>query len=190
MRGEFRVVRIDNDVLEALAAEIGAPRPENLFPREPQRNATLARTFRRLYHAIEDGNTLERQECLFTFLVTLAAHGRRRFARTGGRGTPGVGRAQDLLHARFDASLSLDDLAQAAGTDKFTLLHAFSRELGITPHAYQIQLRMARACQLIARQVPLAEVALAVGYSEQSALHRPFKRLVGVTPGAYAHARR
>jgi AraC-like DNA-binding protein len=190
MRGGFRVVRIYNDVLEALIAEIEARRPEDLFPREPQRDASLARAFRRLYHAIEDGDTLERQERLVAFLTTLAKHGGHGFARTGGRITPGVRRAQDLLHDRFDASLTLDALAEAAGTDKFALLRAFSRELGITPHAYQVQLRMARACQLIARQVPLAEVALAVGYSEQSALQRPFKRLVGVTPGAYARARR
>jgi len=72
--------------------------------------------------------------------------------------------------------------------DKFALLRAFSNELGITPHAYQIQVRMARACRLIAQGVPLAEVAHKVGYSEQSALHRPFKRRIGVTPGAYARA--
>jgi AraC-like DNA-binding protein len=101
-----------------------------------------------------------------------------------------VRRAQELLHARFDGSLSLDELAEAAGTGRFALLRAFSRESGITPHAYQVQLRMARACRLIERQVPLAAVALEVGYSEQSALHRPFKRLVGVTPGAYARAAR
>jgi AraC-like DNA-binding protein len=190
MRAEFRVVRIDNDLLEALTAEIDARRPEEVFPREPQRDAALAQAFRRLYRAIENGDTLERQECLFAFLSTLMRDGRRGFARTGGGKSPGVQRAQALLHARFDASLSLDELAEAAGTEKYALLRAFSHEVGITPHAYQVQLRMAHACRLIARQVPLADVALEVGYSEQSALYRPFTRLVGVTPGAYARAHR
>jgi AraC-like DNA-binding protein len=189
MRAEFRVVRIDNDMLEALTAEIDARRPEAVFPREPQRNTALAGTFRRLYRAIEHGDTLERQECLFAFLATLAEPARRP-APTGGRTSPGVRRAQSLLRARFAAALSLDELAEAAGTGKFALLRAFSHELGITPHAYQVQLRMARACRLIAQRVPLAEVALEVGYSEQSALYRPFTRLVGVTPGAYARAKR
>jgi AraC-like DNA-binding protein len=100
----------------------------------------------------------------------------------------GVRRARDLLHARFDASLTLDELAAAAGSKKFALLRAFSREIGMTPRAYQVQLRIARACQLIAQGEPLAETALAVGYSEQSALARQFRRVVGVTPGAYARA--
>jgi len=70
------------------------------------------------------------------------------------------------------------------------LLRSFSRELGLTPHVYQVQLRMARACRLIKQGVSLAEVALAVGYSEQSAMARQFRRVVGVTPGVYARATR
>lgn len=100
-----------------------------------------------------------------------------------------IARARELLHARFNADVSLGELARAANMDRFALLRAFSKELGLTPHAYQVQLRMARACRLIAEKVPLVDVALAVGYSEQSALQRPFKRLVGVTPGTYAGTR-
>jgi AraC-like DNA-binding protein len=99
-----------------------------------------------------------------------------------------VRRARELLHTRFNTVVSLEELAHATGTEKFTLLRAFARELGITPHAYQEQLRIERACRLIARGVPLPEAALAVGYSQQSALQRPFKQLEGVTPGEYVRA--
>jgi AraC-like DNA-binding protein len=107
-----------------------------------------------------------------------------------GRDPHAVYRARELLHARFNESLTLVELSQAAGTDRYALLRAFSHELGMPPHAYQMQLRVARACRLIAEGVALADVAIAVGYSEQSALHRPFVRLVGVTPGEYARALR
>ena len=190
MRGEFRVVRVDNDLLNAMAEEIGARRGERPFPREPQHDRALIPAFAHLYRAIDCGEKLEMQECLFAFLAALVVRGQRSLTLSGARTTQGVHRARELLHAQFDASLSLDELAHAAGSDKFALLRAFSHELGMTPHAYQVQLRMARACRLIAQDVPLADVALAVGYSEQSALHRPFKRRVGVTPGAYARALR
>jgi AraC-like DNA-binding protein len=111
-------------------------------------------------------------------------------APNGYLGPGGVARARELLHARFDAQVSLDELAHAAGLSRFALLRAFSRDLGMTPHAYQVQLRMAHACRLIASAVPIVEAALAVGYSEQSALQRPFRRLIGVTPGEYARALR
>lgn len=72
----------------------------------------------------------------------------------------------------------------------FALLCAFARELGLTPHAYLVHLRVARARRLIVDGWTLADTALAVGYSEQSALTRQFRRLVGITPGAYARATR
>ena len=43
---------------------------------------------------------------------------------------------------------------------------------------------------LLARGVPQAEVAARVGLYDQSQLHRHFKRIAGVTPGAYARAAR
>ena len=43
---------------------------------------------------------------------------------------------------------------------------------------------------LLARGVPQAEVAARVGLYDQSQLHRHFKRILGVTPGAWARAMR
>ena len=189
MLGDFRVVRVDNQLRNGVLEDIGVRRSSYPFPRRPQSDPRLARAFAGLYGAIDAGELLQIQERLFAFLG-LAARAGRAFTDSGARGAEAVRRARELLHARLDVSVSLDELARAAGTDKFALLRAFSRTLGMTPHAYQVQLRIARACRLIARRVPLADVALAVGYSEQSALHRVFKRLVGVTPGDYARALR
>jgi len=188
MRGEFRVVRVDNALLYATTGELGVHAGESPFPREPLCRRPLAQLFARFYEAIARGEKLETQERLFAFLASLVGLGARPVAPNGTRNAQGVCRAREVLHAQFDTLVSLDELAQAANMDKFGLLRAFSNELGITPHAYQVQLRMARACRLIAQRVPLAEVAQIVGYSEQSALQRPFKRLIGVTPGAYAGA--
>jgi AraC-like DNA-binding protein len=189
MRGEFRVIRVDYDLLQAIAEEVGGRRGGTRFPREPQRDPALAHAFAHLYRSIDRDDRLDAQERLYAFLSALLAHGPEPPVQAAAStNTPVVRRARELLHAGLDTSLSLDELADAAGTDKFALLRTFSAELGITPHAYQVQLRVARACRLIARGAPLADVALSVGYSEQSALHRPFKRLVGVSPGAYARA--
>jgi AraC-like DNA-binding protein len=186
MRGEVRVIRVyDDDLPDEMREELGARRGGSPFPRGPQNYPPLARSFARLYGAIRGGETLEMQERLLAFLAAMVELGPRSAMPAAAAETRGVRRAQELLHARFDGEVSLDELALAAGTNKFTLLRGFAREHGMTPHAYQVQLRMARACRLLARGVPLADVALAVGYSQQSALHRSFKRLVGLTPGDY-----
>jgi AraC-like DNA-binding protein len=189
IRGELRVVRIDNDLLDLNLEELGVPRTARPLPLRPQLAPALMMAFSALYRAIEHGERLEMQGCTFGFLAALVEP-TRRLAGGRERNSKGVGRARDLLHARFEGSPSLDELASAAGIEKFALLRAFARELGLTPHAYLVQLRVARARRLIAHGGSLADVALAVGYSEQSALTRQFRRLVGVTPGVYARAAR
>ena len=188
MRGEFRVIRVDTLLLDTIVEEVGLRPGDSHFPRAPVGHEQHARRFAQCYDAIATGDRLAVEQRLVTFVAGLlgARGGASDATRSGAHGA--IERARELLHARFDAHLSLDELAQAAGMDRFRFLRAFSQQLGMTPHAYQMQLRIARARRLIAANVPLAEVALAVGYSEQSALQRPFKRLVGVTPGAYARA--
>ncbi|TDY34934.1 AraC family transcriptional regulator [Janthinobacterium sp. 75] len=69
-------------------------------------------------------------------------------------------------------------------------LHAlFREEMGASPHAWLLQQRMARACELLAASdASLAGIALAAGFSEQSALTRAMRDSMDVTPAAYRRA--
>jgi AraC-like DNA-binding protein len=100
--------------------------------------------------------------------------------------TPAVARTRDALHERFAEEVPLEELATIAGMSKCHLVHLFHKEMGLPPHAYQIQLRVARARVLVAAGVPLAEVATMTGFADQSHLTRLFKRVVGMPPGQYA----
>jgi AraC-like DNA-binding protein len=102
--------------------------------------------------------------------------------------TPAVARARDLLHERFADELPLDGMARTVTMSKCHLVHLFHKELGMPPHAYQIQLRVTQARRLVAAGTPLAEVASLTGFADQSHLTRLFKRIVGVSPGQYAAA--
>jgi AraC-like DNA-binding protein len=189
MQGEFRVLRIENELLRSCSQQLDSATIRLLLPREPLLDARVTRVFTELYWTLGDPVTsrLRIEELMFGLLHRVVDAGR------GGtlasiQNDRGVRRARDLLHAQFNGEVSLDELASAAGVNKFSLLRAFSRELGMTPHAYQMQLRVARARRLITAGTPLAEVAQEIGYSEQSALNRAFKQLIGVTPGDYAQA--
>jgi AraC-like DNA-binding protein len=102
------------------------------------------------------------------------------------RALPSVRRALARIDADPAAPLTLAELASEAGVSRFQLLRGFARELGLTPHAYVIQQRIALARRLIRARVPLPEAALASGFCDQSHLHRCFLRQFGVTPGRYA----
>jgi AraC-like DNA-binding protein len=58
--------------------------------------------------------------------------------------------------------------------------------VGLPPHAFQLDLRIARARALLAAGDPPAAVAAACGFYDQAHLTRVFKQAVGVPPGRYA----
>ncbi|OIQ77529.1 arabinose operon regulatory protein [mine drainage metagenome] len=112
--------------------------------------------------------------------------------RHGGASQPRVGRetvavrtAQELLRADEGAALTLDAVARAVGLSPWHFNRAFSSEVGLPPHAWRNQWRLAQAKTLLRRGQAPVEVAAALGYADQSHLHRHFKRAFGVTPGAY-----
>jgi transcriptional regulator GlxA family with amidase domain len=61
--------------------------------------------------------------------------------------------------------------------------HSSSASAGVTPHHYLIQKRIERAHQKLAQtDLSLAEIAYAVGFSDQGHLARHFRVLLGTTP--------
>jgi AraC-like DNA-binding protein len=99
-----------------------------------------------------------------------------------------VRRVRELLEQRLEENVSLSDLAHEAGLSRFHLLRLFREQVGFPPHAYQLQLRIARARRLLQRGMELAQVAAQVGFADQSHLTRHFKKLLRLTPGQYARA--
>lgn len=100
----------------------------------------------------------------------------------------GAGRlrdVQELIEERCADTLPLTMLAAAAGMSRYHFVRAFRRQVGMTPHAWQIDARIRRARGLLALGVPLAEAALQLGFADQSHFQRAFKQRVAVTPREY-----
>lgn len=113
--------------------------------------------------------------------------------RHGERGRPrdrlGRGlavRVRDVLAERFADAVTLADLEAVTGADRFRLIRAFRSAFGLPPHAWQVQVRLARARSLIRAGAAIAAAAAATGFADQSHLTRMFKRSYGYTPGAIA----
>jgi AraC family transcriptional regulator len=95
-------------------------------------------------------------------------------------------RARDLVHDRFQENLGLGEIAAAVGVHPVYLASMFRRHFQQTVGDYQRQRRVEFACKrLAAGRMPLAEVALAAGFVDQSHFARVFKRYLGMTPGTY-----
>ncbi len=90
------------------------------------------------------------------------------------------------IHEHLDAHLHLELLAQLASMNVHHFVRSFRRSTGFPPHQYVLRQRIERAKALLGEpEVPLAEVALRLGFSSQSSFTTAFRKLTGSTPGAY-----
>ena len=99
-----------------------------------------------------------------------------------------VRRARAFLHEALAEKITLDELAQHAALDKFHLVRAFRSEVGLPPYEYLTHVRVSRVKELLQQGTLVAEAAQAVGFYDESQLHRHFRRIVGVPPGVYARS--
>jgi len=75
--------------------------------------------------------------------------------------------------------------ARIRGASPRTLARAFRRETGLSFGAWRAQLRLMKALELLAREHPVTEVALCLGYASTSAFIHRFRRHLGATPARY-----
>lgn len=84
---------------------------------------------------------------------------------------------KDYLEALPIENVSLDSLAKEANISSFRLCRVFRRETGLSPHAYQILVRVHLAKSLLMKGMPISQVAAEVGFFDQAHLTRHFKRV-------------
>jgi AraC family transcriptional regulator len=95
-------------------------------------------------------------------------------------------RATEIVEEEYARRLALRSIAREVGVHPAHLARGFRAHHGRSVGTYlrEVRVRRAAAC-LAAGNDPIAEIALAVGFSDQSHLHRWFVRLIGETPGRY-----
>lgn len=101
-----------------------------------------------------------------------------------------VRRVQEFLAENLATDIGIEELSAIARLSPFHFARAFKATVGIPPHAYQRQLRMAQACRLLGEpSLSVIEVALSVGFNSPQAFARTFRREFGVTPTDYRRDR-
>ena len=148
----------------------------------------LATRLRYLHELLKcSDNLLERQSAIAeVFGALLSGHTSLQSSRTEGREPKAVSTVRSYLDAHFEENVSLEDLSALVGLNRAYLLRTFRRAVGVPPHSYLIHCRLERAKELLRAGEPVAQVALSVGFSDQSHLNLHFKRQLNVSPGRYA----
>jgi AraC-like DNA-binding protein len=103
---------------------------------------------------------------------------------------PEVARTRDLVERiAADRTLrSVEDAADAFGTDLRTLQRRFLRFVGVHPKwvIQRYRLLEAAAQLRVPRPPKLAALAAALGYADQAHFQREFRNVIGRTPGSFA----
>jgi AraC-like DNA-binding protein len=174
-----RVIYLEGDHLSG--ALVGRAVDTPCFP-----DRWLRRAISALHGALRQPGESLRAESLLTVLTDgLRAHLGDQVRPTG-RDATAAYRLRDLLEAHVLDGLSLDEAGRLLHFHPSHLVRAFSREFGMSPHQYLTSRRVDEARRLILSGEPLSSVARSSGFYDQPHLARHFKRILGVSPGAFA----
>jgi AraC family transcriptional regulator len=91
-----------------------------------------------------------------------------------------------FIDAHLGERLTLVKIADELKLSPYHFAHVFKRLIGIAPHQYVMQRRMDRAKQLLAHTtLPIVEIAVELGFANQSHFSAVFHRVTGLTPLTY-----
>jgi AraC-like DNA-binding protein len=186
----WRMLYLDPPVVEGARADILEGSGRYLtFAAPVFVDATLRSLFDRLFAFSAAGMHPDSMACETALLQVVARARINSTARPTRvtKQTPSIRKIRSRIDADPSASLTLAALATESGLSRFQLIRAFAQQLGLTPHAYIIQQRIALARRLMRGGRPLAEAATGAGFFDQSHFNRCFVRQFGVTPGYYTN---
>jgi AraC family transcriptional regulator len=104
----------------------------------------------------------------------------------GGLGPARLRRITDLVHARLEDELSLDELAQSVGLSTAHFARMFRKSTGETPHQFVLGQRLERAKTMLrAPGARVLDVAVACGFKTQQHFAQVFRDVCGVSPTRY-----
>lgn len=80
---------------------------------------------------------------------------------------------------------TIEEMSEKVCISPFHLIRQFKKEMGLTPHQFQLQCRIRKAQKLLLERKTVTEVAFEMGFCDQSHFDKSFKKLVGMSPAAY-----
>lgn len=197
---DFLQVYLPRDALDEIAAEHGRPPIDALTC--PAGISVLDPVVRQLGSCLLPAlEHPEEASPLFVdhLALALGAHIAHTYGGTRSAATPpcsGLAPWQERRAKEFiDAHLTGDvSLARLAGECELSLSHfarSFRQSTGLTPHRWLLERRIEKSKSLLLDfALPLADIALACGFADQSHFTRVFSRMTGSSPGVWRRMKR
>jgi AraC family transcriptional regulator len=196
--GDFVLVQIDPEFLHHAARELITGERVELILQLGIKDEYLAECIRTLLTEAEQ-QYLGGRAYGESVAIAMATHLVRKYSRTGPllrNRTTGLApfqlrRVTDYIREHLNESVSLEKMASATGLSIFHFARMFKAATGVTPKQFVLRCRLERARELLLTEDrTISEVALEVGFCDQSHLSTHFKRLYGTTPKQFVREAR
>lgn len=190
---DFMLFQISPSSLAKMADDAEVAGVSLLLTETALKDIVLANLTRALLPALKRP---EEANALFVDQMTTAI-GTYLVQRYGGKPIQAISKGARLSRAQEDAAkaillehlegdVSIADVADACNLSRGYFIRAFREATGMTPYQWLLNQRVDRARHLISTSnAPLAEVAVACGFADQSHFTRVFSAIAGRTPGTW-----
>ncbi|MEX2140582.1 MAG: AraC family transcriptional regulator [Pirellulales bacterium] len=190
----YRTAYVSPEVVSRMLSEgsqCGMRSP--VFQRPVISEPSVYRMILRLHDAVDATESRLVQEALLVKVVAFLfrINGSLDAAPAGRNTEPArLREVRDYIDANLGSGVSLGTLSSLTGLSPFQLVNEFRRVFGIPPHQYQLNGRLSLARRLLRGGMPISDVAIETGFSDQSHLTRHFKKFLGLTPGQFLGTRK
>jgi AraC family transcriptional regulator len=106
-------------------------------------------------------------------------------AYRGGLSPARLRRVVELVEAKIEDELSLEEMAKTAQLSRAHFSHMFRQSTGESPHQFFLRCRVERAKQMLRAETRVLDVAVACGFKTQQHFARVFRHFCGVSPTEY-----
>ncbi|QXI52133.1 AraC family transcriptional regulator [Pseudomonas alvandae] len=177
----YRMSYIEPSLIQQVLGGRPLPFIEGGLSNDPRLNIATRRLLNTLEHRLDP---LEEDDAIYDVAQALAAAaGRRRGRRL--LDYPAAERARLFIHDALGQPITLDDLVEASGRDRWSLSRDFRALYGTSPYRYITQRRLNEARRLVLQGLPLSEAALACGFFDQSHMTRLHTQAFGISPARW-----
>jgi len=184
-----RSLRIDPVLMSRIIEQVTGQQHDCIYLSQPVIfDMELSRQILDIHQSMEESSSRLEKECrlLAAFAKLLSRYSSARIKPDNMKNEHiSVYRVCEFLHDCYNENVSLEKLAKIAGLSPFHLSRVFTKEKGVPPHVYQLNIRLKKATDLLALGRTIAETALDTGFYDQSHFQKAFKKKFGVTPRQY-----
>lgn len=183
---DYRGMNVSKKVMMDLAQKVTGGQKVPIFSKNVIFDEELSFHFRSLHKMLMgEESDFRKEETLFSVMSILFQRYGQEHGGMDFECRAEIESACNFIGKNFAKRICLEQLCRHCGLSKSTLLRAFSKCKGATPHSYLESVRIGAARELLEQGAPPIEVAARTGFSDQSHFTKCFTSFTGFAPGEY-----